>query len=98
MKLYNTLYLLRITPPRHRQFLTRMSTSLLSPPHTNVRIVLITAPLEEAKALAQGLVENNLVACAQVNEKITSFYRWEGKVLYLLRFPLAVVHTSGLCM
>jgi periplasmic divalent cation tolerance protein len=46
-----------------------------------VRVVLVTAPdLETAAALARTLVEEGLVACANVVPGVRSIYRWEGEV------------------
>lgn len=33
----------------------------------------------EARALARALLERRLAACVQVEEGLTSFYRWNGK-------------------
>ncbi len=45
------------------------------------RIVLITAPDEDcARAIARSLVEERLLACANIVPRITSIYRWEGAV------------------
>ena len=38
------------------------------------------ATREEARELAQALVERRLAACAQIAE-IESFYRWDGEVV-----------------
>ena len=44
-------------------------------------VVLITAPTqEEAKRLADRLVEASLAACVQILPEMESVYRWEGKV------------------
>ncbi|XP_031561871.1 protein CutA homolog [Actinia tenebrosa] len=41
----------------------------------------ITCPnLETAKALARGMVEQNLAACVNVIPNITSIYTWENKL------------------
>jgi periplasmic divalent cation tolerance protein len=43
--------------------------------------VRISAPDEEtAQALARGLVEAHLVACAQILPQMLSIYSWEGRV------------------
>lgn len=36
--------------------------------------------LGEAQALARAIVERRLAACVQVEEGLTSFYRWEGRL------------------
>lgn len=33
----------------------------------------------DAQALARAILERRLAACVQVEERLTSFYRWEGK-------------------
>jgi len=45
------------------------------------RIVLVTAPsLEEARSLAQRLLENHLAACVNLVPGVESHYRWLGKM------------------
>ena len=34
----------------------------------------------EAKTLAEALLKNKLIACANILPKIQSLYRWEGKI------------------
>ena len=44
-------------------------------------VVLMTAPtLEEARMLADKLVETQLAACVQILPEMESVYRWQGKV------------------
>ena len=44
-------------------------------------VVLMTAPtLEEARLLAEKLVETKLAACVQILPEMESVYRWQGKV------------------
>jgi periplasmic divalent cation tolerance protein len=46
-----------------------------------ILVVVTSLPnLEAAKSLASKLVEAHLAACVQIQEGITSFYRWEGKI------------------
>lgn len=48
---------------------------------TGVAVVLVTAPDEEkAAALARTLVEERLIACANLVPKVRSIYRWQGAV------------------
>jgi periplasmic divalent cation tolerance protein len=48
---------------------------------SNARIVLTTAGShEEARKLAQALVERRLAACVNIVPRIESVYRWQGKV------------------
>lgn len=45
-----------------------------------IRVVLVTAPVDGALPLARRLVEERLVACGNVLPGATSVYRWEGRV------------------
>ncbi len=48
---------------------------------TDKRIVLSTAGTEdEARKIAQHLVEHRLAACVNIVPQIESVYRWQGKV------------------
>jgi periplasmic divalent cation tolerance protein len=48
---------------------------------TNKRIVLCTAGSEdEARKIANHLVEQRLAACVNIVPRIESIYRWQGKV------------------
>jgi periplasmic divalent cation tolerance protein len=48
---------------------------------TNARIVLTTAgSAEEARKLADALVDRRLAACVNIVSQIESVYRWQGKV------------------
>jgi periplasmic divalent cation tolerance protein len=48
---------------------------------TNQRIALTTAGSEEeARKIAQALVERRLAACVNIVPQITSVYRWQDKV------------------
>ena len=48
---------------------------------TGVAVVLVTAPDEEkAAALARTLVEEGLIACANLVPRVRSIYRWQGAV------------------
>jgi|CXWK01.1.fsa_nt_gi periplasmic divalent cation tolerance protein len=44
-----------------------------------IAVVTTVATLEEARRMAQGIVERRLAACAQVSQ-IESCYRWDGEV------------------
>lgn len=39
-----------------------------------------TATPHEAHTLAEGLLRENLAACVQVQEGVTAYYRWKGKL------------------
>jgi periplasmic divalent cation tolerance protein len=43
-------------------------------------VCLVTAPPDQARALAQALVERELVACVNVVPLVHSVYRWQGAV------------------
>ena len=48
---------------------------------TDKRIVFTTSGSEdEARRIAQHLVENQLAACVNLIPRIESIYRWQGKV------------------
>ena len=48
---------------------------------TGVAVVLVTAPDEEkAASIARTLVEEGLIACANLVPRVRSIYRFEGKV------------------
>lgn len=48
---------------------------------TDKRIVLTTAGSEEeARKIAQYLVEHHLAACVNIVPRMQSIYRWQGKV------------------
>ena len=42
-------------------------------------VVLVTAPPDQAEDLATNLLEDRLIACANVVMGNTSIYRWQGK-------------------
>jgi len=60
-------------------------------------LVLVTSlpNLEAAKILASSLVETHLAACVQIQEGITSFYRWEGKICEEQEVLLSVKTTNA---
>lgn len=48
---------------------------------SSIRVVLVTAPDEDVAAkLGRTLVEERLIACANLIPKIRSIYRWEGAI------------------
>jgi periplasmic divalent cation tolerance protein len=48
---------------------------------TDKRIVLTTAgSADEARRIAEALVERKLAACVNIVPRIVSIYRWQGKV------------------
>jgi periplasmic divalent cation tolerance protein len=47
----------------------------------NLRLVYITTPTkDEAKSIARALLEQKLVACANIIDGMTSLYEWEGEI------------------
>lgn len=47
---------------------------------TDKRVVLTTAgSVDEARRIAEGLVERKLAACVNIVPKVVSIYRWKGK-------------------
>jgi len=47
----------------------------------DVVLIYVTAKdSNEAKSIGQTLVEEKLVACANIIDNMTSFYRWDDKV------------------
>ncbi len=49
-----------------------------------------TETAAQAQALADGLIEQHLAACVQIEGPLTSVYRWEGKVEHATEFRLAI--------
>jgi periplasmic divalent cation tolerance protein len=47
---------------------------------TDALVVLITAPGDQAEALARTLVEERLCACVNLVPGVRSIYRWQGEV------------------
>ncbi|MBX2811688.1 MAG: divalent-cation tolerance protein CutA [Myxococcales bacterium] len=45
-----------------------------------IQVVLVTAPVEHAQALAKALVEQRLAACVNILDGIQSTFWWEGTV------------------
>ena len=45
-----------------------------------VTIYMTAASKDEAQTIARALVQDRLVACANVVDGVTSYFRWEGEV------------------
>ena len=62
---------------------------------SNELLVLVTAPSEdEARRIANALVEERLAACVNIVGAIESVYRWEGQVT-TDRESLMIVKTTA---
>jgi len=63
---------------------------------TDKKIVLTTAgSADEARRLAEGLVERKLAACVNIVPKIVSIYRWKGKVEEAEEWLLVIKTAAG---
>jgi periplasmic divalent cation tolerance protein len=50
-------------------------------PHAEIAVVLASVPdLEVGRRLARSLLQERLIACANLVPGVTSLYRWEGAV------------------
>jgi periplasmic divalent cation tolerance protein len=47
---------------------------------TEILVVYVTAPEQDAPELARALVERKLAACANILPHVRSIFSWEGKV------------------
>jgi len=62
---------------------------------TDKRLVLSTAGSEEeARKIANGLVERHLAACVNIVPQIESVYRWQGKMESAPEWLLLIKTTS----
>ena len=59
-----------------------------------MRVVFCTCPPDEAKSLAQRLVEERLIACANILPGVTSVYRWEGAICEDDETPVSYTHLT----
>ncbi len=63
---------------------------------TDKRLVLTTCgSLEEARSIAQALVERQLAACVNIVPQIESVYRWQGEVETATEFLLIIKTTAA---
>ena len=46
----------------------------------NLVVLVSTGSVEEARSIAQRLVEERLAACASIIERVQSIFRWEGNI------------------
>jgi periplasmic divalent cation tolerance protein len=62
---------------------------------TDKRLVLTTCgSLEEARSIAQTLVERQLAACVNIAPQIESVYRWQGEVETSTEWLLVIKTTA----
>ena len=62
---------------------------------TDKRLVLTTCgSLEEARSIAQTLVERQLAACVNIVPQIESVYRWQGEIETASEWLLVIKTTS----
>ena len=63
---------------------------------TDKRVVVTTCgSLEEARSIAQTLVERQLAACVNVIPQIESVYRWQGEVETATEWLLIIKTTAA---
>src|SRR5246127_1105036 len=63
---------------------------------TNKGLVLTSgSPLDEARRIANALVERRLAACVNIVSKIDSIYRWKEKVEQAQEFLLLIKTTES---
>jgi len=63
---------------------------------TDKRVVLTTCgSLDEARSIAQTLVERQLAACVNVVPQIESVYRWQGEVETATEWLLVIKTTAA---
>jgi periplasmic divalent cation tolerance protein len=62
---------------------------------TDKRLVLTTCgSLEEARSIAQTLVERQLAACVNIAPQVESVYRWQGEVETAAEWLLVIKTTA----
>jgi periplasmic divalent cation tolerance protein len=63
---------------------------------SNARIALTTAgSAEDARRIAQALVERRLAACVNIVPQVESIYRWQDKVENASEFLLLIKTEAG---
>jgi len=45
-----------------------------------MRLIIVTIPIDKATLLAKTIVEEGLVACANIIPTVRSIYTWKGKI------------------
>lgn len=62
---------------------------------TDIRVVFTTCGLlEEARTIANALVERQLAACVNIVPQVESVYRWKGEVETATEFLLVIKTTA----
>ena len=46
----------------------------------NIVIFITAKDVEEAQKISEGLLKAKLIACANITQKVKSFFWWEGKI------------------
>jgi len=65
---------------------------------TDKRLVLTTCgSLDEARSIAQTLVERHLAACVNIAPQIESVFRWQGEVETATECLLVIKTTAEAC-
>ena len=63
---------------------------------SNARIALTTAgSAEEARRIAQALVDRRLAACVNIVPQVESIFRWQGKIENASEFLLLIKTEAG---
>ena len=63
---------------------------------TDKKLVLTTcSSLEEARSIANALVERRFSACVNIVPQIESVYRWQGKIETATEYLLIIKTTAG---
>lgn len=63
----------------------------------NIRVVFITVPADEAKAMAKGIVVNRHAACVNIVPRTESYFWWDGEVKFEQE-ALLMVKTTQLAL
>lgn len=64
---------------------------------SEILVVYVSIPRNEASRFARELVDQRLAACVNIIPRMESFYRWDGKVLEDSE-ALLIVKTTASCM
>ncbi len=63
--------------------------------HEPIIVFCTCSTEEEAKTIAQALVEERLAACVNIAGHVTSIYRWDGKIESAAEWLLIIKTISG---